>query len=55
MVTKKGRQNRLKIGYWQFWNKFGTFDREINKYEKDILTDDYNYHDTQHIKSCFDI
>ena len=30
MVTKNGHQNGLKNGKRTFWNKFETFDREIN-------------------------
>ena len=38
-------------------SKFKAFDREINidtfLYQKDILTNNENYHGTQHIKSFF--
>ena len=51
--NKKGRQNRLKILNWPIWNKFGTFDREINKEHKQIPKRYFNrllnYHGTQHI------
>ena len=30
MVTKNGHQNGLKMEKRTFWNKFETFDREIN-------------------------
>ena len=30
MVTKNGHQNGLKMEKQTFWNKFETFDREIN-------------------------
>ena len=53
MVAKIGRQYMLKIGKWPCWSKFGTIDREINiehkQIAKYILTDDQNYHGTQHI------
>ena len=34
--NKNGRQNRLKIGKWPFWNKFETFNRGINIEHKQI-------------------
>ena len=55
MVAMVSKKNRLKIGKLPFWNKFETFDREVNmstsKYQNYILTDDQNYmyHGTEHI------
>ena len=55
--NKNGRHNRLKIKKIPFWSKFETFDRAINIEHKQIpkryLTDDENYHGTQHIKMIF--
>ena len=36
MVTKSGRQNRLKTGNWLFWSKFKTLTQSTSKYQKDI-------------------
>ena len=36
MVSKNGRQNRLKIENWPFWSKFETFGRAINIEHKQI-------------------
>ena len=38
MVTKNGHQNGLKMEKRTFWNKFETFDREINVTQTRYLT-----------------
>ena len=55
MVTKNGRHNRLKIG--NFGAKLRGLTEKLtwstSKYQNDILTEDENYHGTQHIKRSF--